>query len=249
MNLSSIYSEIKQLLSIPDERFDLEQNINYYYRREPEENKLEIVGDILGFINKFSMFNDIKPFMNSLYTCVNNTLGIKLDSIYDFEELLIKNSIMHFIQEYINYAKINQKEQVQNLLAESLEKLEIQPLIMNLCLLLKPMYHDQEYLNNLNGFKEVEVSYNLTNNIEIQLKTEIDKWLKSQDINLDQQEKLKESLRLEFDELILKYNIMKDSEKYNKLLVELEEMLTMQLTVISLMDHIQDDSFEPIPIK
>ncbi len=249
MNLNSIYSEIKQLLSIPDERFDLEQNINYYYRREPEENKLEIVGDILGFINKFSMFNDIKPFMNSLYTCVNNTLGIKLDSIYDFEELLIKNSIMHFIQEYINYAKINQKEQVQNLLAESLEKLEIQPLIMNLCLLLKPMYHDQEYLNNLNGFKEVEVSYNLTNNIEIQLKTEIDKWLKSQDINLDQQEKLKESLRLEFDELILKYNIMKDSEKYNKLLVEVEEMLTMQLTVISLMDHIQDDSFEPIPIK
>ena len=249
MNLSSVYSEIKQVLSIPDERFDLEQKVNYYYRREPEENKLEIVGDILGFINRFSMFNDIKPFMNSLYTCVNNTLGIKLDSIYDFEELLIKNSIMHFIQEYINYAKINQKEQVQNLLAESLEKLEIQPLIMNLCLLLKPMYHDQEYLNNLNGFKEVEVSYNLTNNIEIQLKTEIDKWLKSQDINLDQQEKLKESLRLEFDELILKYNIMKDSEKYNKLLVEVEEMLTMQLTVISLMDHIQDDSFEPIPIK
>lgn len=249
MNLSSVYSEIKQFLSIPDEHFDLEQKINYYYRSEPEENKLEIVGDILGFINRFSMFNNVKPFMNSLYTCVNNTLGIKLDSIYDFEELLIKNSIMHFVQEYINYAKINQKEQVQNLLAESLEKLEIQPLIMNLCLLLKPMYHDQKYLNNLNGFKEVEVSYNLTNNIEIQLKTEIDKWLKSQDINLDQQVKLKESLRHEFDNLISKYNIMKDSEKYNKLLVEVEEMLTMQLTIISLMDHIQDDSFEPIPIK
>ncbi|MFX1573214.1 MAG: hypothetical protein ACFFB0_10730 [Promethearchaeota archaeon] len=249
MNLSSVYSEIKELLSIPDENNNLEQSINLYFKTKPEEDKLEILGDILGFINKFSMFHDNTPLMNSLYYCINNTLEISLDSIYDFEELLIKNSVMHFIQEYINYVKIDQKKQVLNLLAESLERLELQPLVTNLCLLLKPLYKDKNYLNLINNFKEVEVSYDIANNVEFQVKNEIDMWLKSQNLDLDQQEKLKENLRFKFEELISKYNILKDSEKYKKLLIEVDEMLIMQLTVISLMDHIQDDSFDPIPIK
>ena len=110
MDLSGVYSEVKQLLSISDENFDLEKNINHYYGSEPDENKLEILGDILSFINKFSIFRDIKPFMNSLYTCINNTLGIKTESVFNFKELLLKNSIIHFVQEYINYSKINQKD-------------------------------------------------------------------------------------------------------------------------------------------
>ncbi|GAG22937.1 unnamed protein product, partial [marine sediment metagenome] len=77
MNLSSVYSEIKQLLSISNENFDLEKIINHFFNTEPDENKLEIVGDILNFVNKFSMFQDIKPFMGSLYKCITNTLEIK----------------------------------------------------------------------------------------------------------------------------------------------------------------------------
>jgi len=40
-----------------------------------------------------------------------------------------------------------------------------------------------------------------------------------------------------------------DSEKSKKLELEVMEMLTMKLTMLSLMDQISDDSFEPIPIK
>ena len=83
MNLSSVYSEIKQFLSIADEKFELEKYINQCFNTEPDENKLEIVGDILNFVNKFSMFQDIKPFMGSLYTCITNTLEIKPDSFYE----------------------------------------------------------------------------------------------------------------------------------------------------------------------
>ncbi|GAG96508.1 unnamed protein product, partial [marine sediment metagenome] len=84
MNLSSVYSEIKQLLSIADQNFELEKKINQCFNTEPNENKLEIVGDILNFVNKFSMFQEIKPLMGSLYRCITNTLEIKPDSIYDF---------------------------------------------------------------------------------------------------------------------------------------------------------------------
>ena len=249
MNLSSVYSEIKQLLSIADEKFELENCVNQCFNTEPDENKLEIVGDILNFVNKFSMFQDIKPFMGSLYTCITNTLEIKPDSIYDYEELLTKNAIMHFIQEHINYSNITQKDQVLKFLADSLEKLETQPLIMNLGLLIKPMYKDQDYLNSLKITEEIEVKYDIINDSEIQVKTEIDSWLKEQDITLESQEELKSRLLIELDRLSSKYNILKTSEESKKLNLEVMEMLNLKLTMLSLMDQIPDDSVDPIPIK
>lgn len=249
MNLSSVYSEIKQLLSISNENFDLEKIINHFFNTEPDENKLEIVGDILNFVNKFSMFQDIKPFMGSLYKCITNTLEIKPDSIYDFEDLLTKNALMHFVQEHINYSKITQKDQVLGFLADSLEKLEPQPLIMNLGILLKPMYKDQEYLNSLKRHEEIEVSYDVINDSEKQVKTEIDSWLKAQDINLESQEELTTKLLTELDRLFSRYDILKTSEESKKLNFEAIEMLNLKLTMLSLMDQFPDDSGEPIPIK
>jgi hypothetical protein len=249
VNLTSLYSEIKQLLSIPDENFDLEDNPNYFLNTEPDENKLEVIGDILKFINKFSMFQDIKPFMHSLYFCITKTLEIKPDSIYDFEELLVKNAIMHFVQEHINYSKLTQKDQVYNFLTDSLEKLEIQPLITNLGVLIKPIYQDQKYIANLNSLKEVEVNYNLINGTEIQIKSEIDNWLKSQELALDNQEELQARLLMELDRLLLQHNLSKNSEKYEKLHTEVIEMLNMKLTMLSLMDHISDDSIKPVSIR
>lgn len=249
MDLSSLYTEVKQLLSIPDKNIDLEQTFNHYYRSEPDENKLEILGDILSFIEKFSMFRDITPFMNSLYTCINNTLEIKPESIFDFEELLMKNSIMHFVQQYINYSKITQKDQVLEFLTGSLEKLQKQPLVMNLGILLKPMYQDQKYLNNLENLNEVEVTYHKGNNVDIQIKQQIDKWLETQVINLNKQDELRDNLKHEFKNLIAMHNLALDSEKSKKLELEVIEMLTMKLTMESLMEYMQDDSFEPIPIK
>jgi hypothetical protein len=249
VNLSSVYSEIKQFLSIADENFDLEKIINHFFNTEPDENKLEIVGDILNFVNKFSMFQDIKPFMGSLYKCITNTLEIKPDSIYDFEDLLAKNAIMHFVQEHINYSKLNQKDQVLKYLTDSLEKLETQPLIMNLGILLKPMYKDHEYLNSIKRIEEIEVSYNVINNSELQVKTEIDSWLKAQDINLESQEELTARLTKELDRLFSKYTIPITSEESKKLNLEAREMLNLKLTMLSLMDQIADESIEPIPIK
>ncbi len=249
MNLSSVYSEIKRLLSISNENFDLEKVINFCLKTESADNKLEILGDILNFVNKFSMFQDIEPFMNSLYTCIKNSLEIKPESIYDFEEFLVKNAIIHFVQEHIKYSKFTQKDQVLNFLADSLEKLETQPLIMNLGLLIKPMYQDQKYLNELSTAEEVEVDYSLINDVDIEIKSEIDNWLKFQEINLDDQEQLSLRLLGELDKLFFQYNIPQNSEKANNLRMEALEMLTMKLTMLSLMDQFSDDSVEPIPIK
>jgi len=249
VDLSSVFSEIKQLLSISDENFELEQCLNHYCDMEPEENKLEIIGDILNFVNKFSLFQDNKLFMNSLYRCITNTLEIKPENIYDYEELLLKNTLIYFTQQYIDYSNLTQKDQVLNFLTDSLEKLETQPLITNLGLLIKPMYQDQSYISNLNAIQEVEVRYQMINGDETKIKSEIDEWLKTQKINLDNQEDLIDKLKEELDKLFSKYNLSKDSEKVKKINLEAIEMLNMKLTMVSLMEQIPDDSFEPIPIK
>lgn len=249
MNLSSVYSDIKQFLSISDENFDLEKNINLYFKSEPDENKLELLADILSFINYFSMFKEIRPFMNSLYNCINNTIEFTTDSMKDFEELLIKNSILHFVQEYIDYSQLTHKRKILRFLSDSLEKLQVQPLIINLGLLLKPMYQDREYLDHLDKIKETEVTYILDNEAEIQIKEQIDNWLKSRNINLDNQEQVKEHLKHEFDGLIFKYNIKQSNEIYKRLQMEILEMLSMKLALISLTILTSDDSLEPIPIK
>ncbi len=249
MNLSLVYSDIKQFLSIPDENFDLEKNINLYFNSEPDENKLELLADILSFINYFSMFKEIRPFMNSLYNCINNTIEFTTDSMKDFEELLIKNSILHFVQEYIDYSQLTYKRKILKFLSDSLEKLQVQPLIINLGLLLKPMYQDREYIDNLDKIKETEVTYILDNEAEIQIKEQIDNWLRSRNINLDNQEEVKEHLKHEFDGLIFKYNIKQNNEIYKRLQMDILEMFSMKLALISLTILTSEDSLEPIPIK
>ncbi len=249
MNLSSVYSDIKQFLSISDENFDLETTINLYFKSEPDENKLELLADILSFINYFSMFKEIRPFMNSLYNCINNTIEFTTDSMKDFEELLIKNSILHFVQEYIDYSQLTHKRKILRFLSDSLEKLQVQPLIINLGLLLKPMYQDREYIDHLDKIKETEVTYILDNEAEIQIKEQIDNWLKSRNINLDNQEQIKQHLKHEFDGLIFKYNIKQNNEIYKRLQMDILEMFSMKLALISLTILTSEDSLEPIPIK
>ncbi|MFX0187769.1 MAG: hypothetical protein ACFE8A_08535 [Candidatus Hodarchaeota archaeon] len=246
--LRSLYSEIKSFLSIPDDRFDLEEVVNYTFKSESEDIKSKVLGKTFNFITNFAMFKEIKPFMNSVFICIKKTLEIKAENLEDYDELLIKNSLMRFVQEYITYSNLSQKEEILNFLSRSLEKLQLQPLIINLGLLLKPMYSDEDYLSKIKDYEEIEVSYILNDENEIKIKKEIDNWLEIQELSLDSQDTLKLQLKETYDQLVGEYNLSKESESYKKLMKEVEEMLAMRLTVLSLMDSI-DESFEPLPIN
>ncbi len=176
-------SEIKDFLSISDDKFDLNHTINTW----SDDKKLLVLNKVLSFINHFSMFKDSRPFMNSVYICVKKTLEIEAD-IDDYDELLIKNSIMRFVQEYISYSNLSQKEAILNFIADSFGVLQLQPLIINLGLLLKPMYKDEEYLQKLQSCEEIEVSYMCNDEDEIELKKQIDNWLEAQNISLESQQ-------------------------------------------------------------
>ncbi|MGV9172003.1 MAG: hypothetical protein ACOC44_08095 [Promethearchaeia archaeon] len=242
------FAEIKNLLSISDQKFKLDDLIKESFRSE--EYRKEILEKILSFVYNFSMFKHNKMFMNSVYECITETLEMRAESIKDYDQLLVKNALMKFIQEYIEYSKIshNSRKQVLSFLADALERLEIQPLVINLGLLIKPMYQDQEYLDNLNQIKEVEVEYTLNGDQEVEIKQTISSWIEEQDLNLDKQEELKAALQQKYDDLVEKENLSKDSEIYNELLGECMEMLNMKLTYLSLMGSVENE-LEPVSIK
>ena len=247
MVLESKYLEIQQLLSIPVEKFDLPQKMNLYVNSE--NDKIEVLSKIHLFIRNFSMFSEVPLFMESVYQCIETTLEMKTDTINDFNNLLIKNSLMRFIQDYINYAQLNQKRQLLRLLSDSLDKLQIQPLIINLGLLLKPMYQDSNYLEHLKISNEVEVEYNLDDNLELMIKTDINNWLQNSHVTLENQDERRKELLEYYDFLVNKYDISIDSSKYIPLKNDILEMLSMKLTMLSLMDSFLEDTIEPLPIK
>ena len=247
MDFESKYIEIRQFLSVSELEFNLDKKIDELF--DSDNLKMEILSKITQFINYFSIFKNVKPFMNSVYYCIETTLDIGVESVGDFKELLVKNALMRFVQEYIDYAQLTQKRQVLRLLSDSFDKLQIQPIIINLGLLLRPMYQDKAYLDRANNTKDVKISYSLLDDIEIKIKTIIDEWMKAQVITLSNQDKIKTELRNKYEDLASNFKITKDSDIYLKLFTEVMEMLSMRLTMISLMGTISDDSLAPIPIK
>jgi len=247
MDFESKYSEIRQFLSISELDFNLDKKIDTLF--DSDSLKMEILSNITQFIHYFSLFKNIKPFMNSVYYCIETTLEIRVESVSDFKELLVKNALMRFVQQYIDYSQLTQKRQVMKFLSDSFEKLQIQPIIINLGLLLKPMYQDKAYLDRANKTKEEKISYSLLTENEIKIKTVIDEWLKVQVITLNNQDEIRTELGKKYEDLMFNFKIIKSSEIYKKLFKEIMEMLSMRLTLISLTESISDDSFESIPIK
>lgn len=244
-DLTFKFDQIKRFLSILEENKDLESIVREWPK--PDEFKLKVLEKVLNFVYHFAMFKDIKPFMQSLFLIIKKSFEFNNNSIKEFEQLLIKNSLMRFIQEYITYSKLSQKEKVLDYLTGSLERLQLQPLIINLGLLIKPMYEDEEYVKKIEGYEEVEVTYVLNDEEEINIKKTIDKWLETQQVSLNRQDELQEKLENKFNLLVNKSGLNADSEKCEKLWTEVCEMLNMKLTVLSLMDSIPKE--EAIGIK
>jgi len=246
-----LYSEIKQFLSISGDNKELEQIIDK--SSFSEEEQVVILEKILRFVKYFSMFKDIKPFMEAVYNIILKTIEVKLDSVNDVDKLFVKNTLQRFITEFVNYSRMNNKDTVLDYLSGSLQKLQVQPLILNLGFLLKPMYNDEGYLNKIKGLDDEEVTYVVNTENEIKIKKRVDLWLDTQELSLDHQDELRERLIEEFDSINMtdKRGISRDSGEYKRLLGEIVEMLSLKLTVLSLMESIPEDSFlpEPLPIK
>jgi len=246
LRIYSKFEEIQSFLSIPNEFFDLEDIINRCFFSA--QDKITILDKILKFINLFDMFKTIKPFMKTIYNCIHQTLEITTENINEYDEILLKTTLFRLLQEFIEYQKFSRKDFVLDYLTGSFEGLQVRPLIINLGLMVKPIYANLSYVKKIENLEQVEVSYVLGDNKEIEIKSRIDKWISRQRLDLNQQEELRFQLIREFENLIMEYKIEKGTDQYIRLMNEVNEMLILKFTLLSLMDSVADD-IAPIPIK
>ncbi|MFO8017051.1 MAG: hypothetical protein R6U96_00305 [Promethearchaeia archaeon] len=246
-NPDAIYYEIRKFLGIPDESFDLYKIVNHTY--ESDTAKLKVLEEIYVFTQKFSMFKDINPLMASLYSYVRQCINQKPEDMKKIDQSLIKTTLMGFISEFVEYTQEEQQDKVLDFLTESLGKLSLEPLVINLGLLLKPMYEDEEYLKESTATKMAEVAYSKDGDKETSIKAAINNWIEDHEITLSSQEKMESQLMKQFKKLARKHHIEKGSELYRTLKVDIKEMLALKFTVSSLMEGISDESTEPDPLK
>jgi hypothetical protein len=248
--------EIQAFLSIPDEKFRLNELLQKNFHSIQIQSI--ILNRILTYLYKFQMFKDIEPFMHVVYSHIHMTLEVNITNLDEFEYILIKTSLTGFIQDYVIYMDIYEKDKVFDFLTQSFGKLSLEPLIINLGLLLKPIYQEQAALAEIESLEEVEevklveeieeVQILFDNNTK-QIKDAVNDWLESEKLDLDNENELRKMLKIFYDDMAYLYDIEKNTELYNLLLIEVNEMLSLKLTVISLMDSLSDSSFKPVPIK
>lgn len=246
MEMELILEAIQDFVGLPDDLYDLEDLIKK--KSDQAELRLSILECVYNFIHLFQMFKNIKPLMRSVYKCVQKTLDHDLEEVNDYSELLLRNTLFRLLQELLAYKALHQKDMILQYLLESLEKLQLQPMIINLGLMVKPIYQDINYVKKIESLEAVEISYILGNEQEIDLKEQIDTWISQQTLDLDKTDEIKQQLIEKYDEIIDEYKIAKGTKDYKRILNEIVEMLNLKLTVMSLMNSVADD-IQPIPIK
>ncbi|MCP4761697.1 MAG: hypothetical protein GY870_07945, partial [archaeon] len=109
------------------------------------------------FISYFNKYLKDSEFKTQIYKIIESTYEI-CEKVDDLPDLLLKTSALNFIDIYINFSDIsaNIKESMLNVLGGSFGELLPGPQILNLCLMVEPVFKNESYLNNKNKIEEVE---------------------------------------------------------------------------------------------
>jgi hypothetical protein len=172
-----------------------------------------------------------------------------IESPSELQETLLKSVLLRITEIYIDYSQFPDKEKILKTLSQSLEILAPSALIINLGLMVKPVFSDPNYIEK----QKVEEVYNVekidSSEIALRIKSEIDSWIKMQRLIVDEQEMLRSQLDAKVDELAANYNLSPTAPELVQIRNECTEMLNMQLTILSLTSELGDDDLSPIPIN
>ncbi len=202
---------------------------------------------IAEFVRYFALFQTLGPLRKEVHRCIID--GIKMaERVLDLGELLQKSILMRFVEIYIENAGLGQKEKILNILSTSLETLAPGPLFLNLGLLVRPIFQQDSYQRTQQAQEEREivyaVEYKSTSNLDLEIKQAMDKWIKSQRMDLDAQDKMKRALKDKFQEECGHRGVPARDD----LLFQVQEMLNMQLTIASLQMSLGEEDLAPTPI-
>ncbi len=223
-----------------------------------DDQKISLFNVIVQFAHYFDLFRDVQYFFEEVYDAIVGSIELidEDDGINseEFDQLLQKTILLRFIDAYVTYAKLDQKEKILDILSTSLGVLAPQALFLNLGLLVKPVYSSEDFVKEKRKQEVVEISYEeyqVGGEAEAAVKQGIDSWIHTQTLDLEKQADLKAAMHEEFDQLCQVHGIPQTSSNYESLWAQVNEMLVMQLTIVSLGGFADEDDEDlaPVPLS
>jgi len=242
-NTTNTVEEIVFLLGSPVTADDYLDLLNVY----PSFKIPFIIEETRKYLNYFSTYLRDAEFQKRIFEIIQISYEI-CDLVDNMPDVLLKTTFVNLLELYIDYSVIEKKDEILHIFGVSFDSLAPSPKILNLCLLVNPILKSKQYLLDRGKLAEIEVIYTPMTNTEIQLKNEIDKWIKNQKLDISKQDFLLNQLSIVLRSLALKNGIDTRTEAYQDLELECKEMLTMQLTVVSLMNELGDEDLSPRPL-
>ncbi|MHA1339997.1 MAG: hypothetical protein ACTSRZ_10410 [Promethearchaeota archaeon] len=212
-----------------------------------------VINDTNDFLDGFSFYLNDNEFKEHILKIITISYEI-CEDLNDLKSLFLKTMIVRLIEIYLNYAKINEsaKETVLDVLGKSFGKLDPKAQILNVCLLVDPIFKSKDYIADKAKLEEKEVEYKEIpeiSDIEKQIKAEVDNWIQKKHIDLAKQNELFSELRNFCKSIAQTKGIDISTEEYQQLEDKCVEMLRMQITSIALLSELEEEDLNPIPIN
>lgn len=228
----SIINHISEFLNVESANSSISKYIEKNFTSVEEKEKAARI--VMDFILYFAPFRSLLPLRDIVYQTLLETLN-RAKTLKELEDLLLIDILLRIIEIYIINSQLTDKRKIISTLARSLLGLAPSALILNLCTIVKPIFSQSNYLTNLNR-KIENVEEEDDDNIK-QIKVKIENWIKNlklQSKDIKKIEDLKKKVNKQASKYAKEFKLNKDSDEFNQILKEAQDMLEITLTAISL---------------
>ena len=246
-NYQNAITSLLGILALPEKTGMLDSSIQKSFRDIADQEKAATI--IKTFCQYFMMFQTQTALMKVVYEVIDSTFEI-IDNLQDLEDLLVKSITLRIIEIFIDYSKLEgDKDKVIKTLSTSLDILAPAPLIINLGMLVKPVFNDPEFVAQM-ATQEVEVVAVIDNSeIAQEIKGGVDRWINMQSLNLDSQDELLSFVEAEVIKLGSEKGFDLASSEFSNLLLECKEMVNLKLAAMSFLMGFDDEDLSPQPLS
>ncbi len=237
---------IRNFLELSDKDRRISENLEEIFKDKTEiDQAIKIIGE---FVNYFNLFNDLKFLKKEIVDCILGTLEICTNN-KELMDSLLKTTLFRILEIFLDHSKIQgDKDKIIKTLSLSLEILAPSALIINLGMIAKPVFQDEDYQAQ-KALEAEEIEKIDHSVIADAIKAEVSNWIEMQQLNLEKQKELTDHVEIMVARLAAEQGLATETEQYYNLVLESKEMVNLKLTAMSLLMDFGDEDLSPQPLS
>src|SRR5271157_2158063 len=152
------------------------------------------------------MFKSLKALLALLKEVIIGSFDI-IENPGEFAETLKNSVLLRIMEIYIDYAQFSDKDKMLKTFSQSFELLAPSALIINLGVIIKPVFTDPNYIEKQKTEEVYSVEKIDTSTIALKIKAEADRWIKAQMLMVDEQDMIREQLKTHINQFAAQFKL------------------------------------------